>query len=209
MRYVSLFSGIEAASVAWEPLGWEPVAFAEIEPFPCALLAERFPEVPNLGDVVEIDWKEFLESHGTVDLVVGGSPCQSFSVAGRREGLAGESGLMFEYIRAVQELRPQWFVWENVPGALSSEGGGLSDSSCPKWMRSGTVWRGGYWTRSSSAYPSGASASFLSDVLETRNVPPKYSLSRKCCEGICRRARQRGKSLPPMLREALDERLSA
>lgn len=123
MRYVSLFSGIEAASVAWEPLGWEPVAFAEIEPFPCALLAERFPEVPNLGDVVEIDWKEFLESHGTVDLVVGGSPCQSFSVAGRREGLAGESGLMFEYIRCVRELRSRWFVWENVPGALSSEGG--------------------------------------------------------------------------------------
>lgn len=123
MRYVSLFSGIEAASVAWEPLEWEPVAFAEIEPFPCALLAERFPEVPNLGDVVEIDWKEFLESHGTVDLVVGGSPCQSFSVAGRREGLAGESGLMFEYIRCVRELRPRWFVWENVPGALSSEGG--------------------------------------------------------------------------------------
>ena len=56
MRYVSLFSGIEAASVAWEPLGWEPVAFAEIDPFPCAVLNERYPNVPNLGDVSEVDW---------------------------------------------------------------------------------------------------------------------------------------------------------
>lgn len=120
MRYVSLFSGIEAASVAWESLGWEPVAFSEIEPFPCELLAQRFPNVPNLGDIMNIDWSEYA---GTVDLVVGGSPCQSFSIAGNREGLAGESGLMFEYIRAVRELRPRWFVWENVPGALSSEGG--------------------------------------------------------------------------------------
>ena len=123
IRYISLFSGIEAASCAWEPLGWEPVAFSEIEPFPCAVLAERFPEVPNLGDITEIDWKEVLEKYGEVDLIVGGSPCQSFSVAGKREGLSGESRLMFEYIRAVQEVRPRWFVWENVPGALTSEGG--------------------------------------------------------------------------------------
>lgn len=119
MRYISVFSGIEAASVAWGPLGWEPVAFSEIDPFPSAVLAERFPDVPNLGDITEIDWSEI----GAVDLVVGGSPCQSFSVAGKREGLAGASGLMFEYIRCVRELRPRWFVWENVPGALSSEGG--------------------------------------------------------------------------------------
>lgn len=123
IRYISLFSGIEAASCAWEPLGWEPVAFSEIEPFPCAVLAERFPDVPNLGDITEIDWKEVLERYGNVDLIVGGSPCQSFSVAGKREGLSGESRLMFEYIRAVQEVRPRWFVWENVPGALTSEGG--------------------------------------------------------------------------------------
>lgn len=119
MRYISVFSGIEAASVAWGPLGWEPVAFSEIDPFPSAVLAERFPGVPNLGDITQIDWSQI----GAVDLVVGGSPCQSFSVAGKREGLAGASGLMFEYIRCVRELRPRWFVWENVPGALSSEGG--------------------------------------------------------------------------------------
>ena len=120
MRYLSLFSGIEAASVAWEPLGWEPAAFAEIDEFPSALLAERYPEVPNVGDVTKMNWKKY---RGKVDLVVGGSPCQSFSIAGKREGLQGESGLMFEYIRAVREVRPRWFLWENVPGALSSENG--------------------------------------------------------------------------------------
>ena len=119
MRYVSVFSGVEAATLAWHQLGWEPVAFSEIDPFPSAVLAERFPNVPNLGDITQIDWSEI----GSVDLVVGGSPCQSFSVAGKREGLAGASGLMFEYIRCVRELRPRWFVWENVPGALSSEDG--------------------------------------------------------------------------------------
>lgn len=121
-RYVSIFSGVEAATLAWEPLGWEPVAFSEIEPFPCAVLANRWPDVPNLGDITKIDWKEEID--GTIDLVVGGSPCQSFSVAGKREGLKGASGLMFEYIRCVQELRPRWFLWENVPGALTSEDGG-------------------------------------------------------------------------------------
>lgn len=123
MRYISLFSGIEAASVAWEPLGWEPVAFSEIEPYCCELLKHRFPNVPNLGDICKIDWKEVKEKYGAIDLVVGGSPCQSFSIAGKREGLRGASGLMYEYIRAVREIRPLWFVWENVPGALTVEGG--------------------------------------------------------------------------------------
>ena len=120
MRYLSLFSGIEAVSVACEDMGWEALAFAEIDPFPSAVLAERFPNVPNLGDVTKVKWKKYK---GKCDLVVGGSPCQSFSIAGKREGLQGESGLMFEYIRAVCEIRPRWFLWENVPGALSSEGG--------------------------------------------------------------------------------------
>ncbi|MBO7673644.1 MAG: DNA (cytosine-5-)-methyltransferase [Atopobiaceae bacterium] len=123
MRYISLFSGIEAATVAWEPLGWEPVAFSEIEPYCCRLLAERYPDVPNLGDITKIEWEEVKREYGTVDVVVGGSPCQSFSVAGKREGLRGQSGLMYEFIRAVQELRPRWFIWENVPGALSVERG--------------------------------------------------------------------------------------
>lgn len=120
IRYVSVFSGIEAASVAWEPLGWDPVAFCEIDEFPSAVLAEHFPHVPNLGDMTKVDWSDYA---GKADVLVGGSPCQSFSVAGRREGLAGASGLMWEYVRAARELRPKWLVWENVPGALSSARG--------------------------------------------------------------------------------------
>lgn len=120
MRYVSIFSGIEAATVAWHPLGWEPLAFSEIDPFPSTVLQHHYPDIPNLGDITKIDWSPYV---GAADIVVGGSPCQSFSVAGKREGLAGASGLMFEYIRAVRELRPRWFVWENVPGAFTSERG--------------------------------------------------------------------------------------
>ena len=120
MRYISLFSGIEAATVAWEPLGWEPVCFSEIDPFPSAVLAHRFPNVPNYGDITKIDWSEILERHGAIDLVVGGSPCQSFSIAGGRESLDGESALCFEYYRAVRDIRPRWFVWENVPGVFST-----------------------------------------------------------------------------------------
>lgn len=123
MRYLSLFSGIEAASVAWEPLGWEPVAFCEVDAFPSAVLAHRWPHVPNLGDITKVDWSDFAKGKRKPDVVVGGSPCQSFSVAGNREGLAGESGLMFEYIRAVQCIMPGCFVWENVPGAFTSENG--------------------------------------------------------------------------------------
>lgn len=120
MKYVSIFSGIEAATVAWQPLGWEPIAFSEIDPFPSTVLQHHYPNVPNLGDITKIDWSPYV---GAADIVVGGSPCQSFSVAGKREGLAGASGLMFEYIRAVRDLRPRWFVWENVPGAFTSERG--------------------------------------------------------------------------------------
>lgn len=120
MRYISLFSGVEAASVAWHDLGWEPVAFSEIEPFPCAVLAHRFPDVPNLGDIRDVDWSEVIKRYGSVELVVGGSPCQSFSIAGGRDSLDGESRLMFEYIRAVRDISPRWLLWENVPGVLST-----------------------------------------------------------------------------------------
>ena len=120
MRYISLFSGIEAATVAWEPLGWEPVVFCEIDKFPSAVLAHRFPYVPNLGDITKVDWEEVTEHYGAVDLIVGGSPCQSFSIAGGRESLDGESALCFEYWRAVRDVRPTWFLWENVPGVFST-----------------------------------------------------------------------------------------
>lgn len=121
MNYISLFSGIEAASVAWHQLSWTPLAFAEIEPFCCELLEKRFPDVPNLGDVSGVDWREY---EGSVDVVIGGSPCQAFSMAGRRLGLMDERGkLMLEFVRCVREVKPRWVIWENVPGVLSQDGG--------------------------------------------------------------------------------------
>jgi site-specific DNA-cytosine methylase len=118
LTYVSLFSGICSATVAWKPLGMEPLAFAEIEPFPAALLAHRYPGVPNLGDVSRVDWSPY---RGKADVVVGGSPCQAFSVAGLRKSLEDPRGnLTLEYVRAVHAIRPRYAVWENVPGVLST-----------------------------------------------------------------------------------------
>lgn len=119
MRYLSVCSGMEAASVAWHPLGWQPVGFSEIEPFPCAILKHRFPNTPNYGDLTK--YKEWPIEPGTVDLLVGGTPCQAFSVAGLRKGLADPRGnLSLVFLGLVQHLRPRWVLWENVPGVLSS-----------------------------------------------------------------------------------------
>ena len=121
MRFVSLCAGIEAATVAWEPLGWRPVWLSEIDPHACAVLDARHPGVPNLGDLTKLDGSEH---RGSVDVVVGGTPCQSFSVAGLRAGLDDERGLLaFEFLRLVGEIRPRWVVWENVPGVLSLDEG--------------------------------------------------------------------------------------
>ena len=123
MRYLSLFSGIEAASVAWEPLGWIPVAFAEVDKFPCAVLAHHYPAVPNLGDVTRITEQQ-IQRLGPIDLVVFGSPCQDVSVAGKREGLKGErSGLFFDAMRIVRWSGARYAVFENVPGLFSSNDG--------------------------------------------------------------------------------------
>jgi DNA (cytosine-5)-methyltransferase 1 len=121
MNYLSLCSGIEAASVAWHPLGWNPLAFSEIEKFPSQVLEHHYPHVPNLGDMTKYkEWK----LNGTVDLLVGGTPCQSFSVAGLRKGLDDPRGnLMLTYLAIAARNKPKWIVWENVPGVLSSNGG--------------------------------------------------------------------------------------
>lgn len=119
VRYLSVCSGIEAASVAWEQLGFVPVGFSEIEPFPCSVLAHRFPHVPNLGDMTQ--FKEWPIAKRSIDILVGGTPCQSFSIAGLRGGLSDDRGnLALTYCRILQKFRPQWFVWENVPGVFSS-----------------------------------------------------------------------------------------
>lgn len=121
MRYMTFCSGIEAPTVAWAAFGWHPMAFSEVDPFPCAVLAHHYPDVPNLGDMTKIDGNQY---HGTVDLAVSGTPCQDFSVAGKRAGMAGERGrLALHYLRLVDDVSPRWIVWENVPGVLSSNGG--------------------------------------------------------------------------------------
>jgi DNA (cytosine-5)-methyltransferase 1 len=122
MRYGSVCSGVEAASVAWEPLGFDPVFFSEIEPFPSAVLSHHWPSVPNHGDMTQFEGWNYEQ--GSIDILVGGTPCQSFSVAGLRGGIADSRGnLALTYCRMVDRLRPRWCVWENVPGVLSSGGG--------------------------------------------------------------------------------------
>ena len=120
MTYLSVCSGIEAVTVAWKPLGFTPVGFAEIEPFPCELLKQKYPNVKNYGDVTQYEkWNA-----GQFDILVGGTPCQSFSIAGKRGGIADERGaLMYAYLGIVETYRPRWIVWENVPGVLSSNSG--------------------------------------------------------------------------------------
>lgn len=120
MRYLSVCSGIEAASAAWEPLGWYPLAFAEVAPFPSRVLAARFPGVRNLGDLEAFrDWPALAP-----DVLVGGTPCQAFSVAGLRQGLDDPRGnLALTYLGVVDRYRPRWVVWENVPGVLHSNRG--------------------------------------------------------------------------------------
>jgi DNA (cytosine-5)-methyltransferase 1 len=119
-RYGSVCSGIEAATAAWHHMGWEAAFFSEIEKFPCAVLQHHYPDVPLHGDFTTIKENEY----GKIDLLVGGTPCQSFSVAGLRGGLDDDRGnLALEFCRLAQREQPRWIVWENVPGVLSSNGG--------------------------------------------------------------------------------------
>ncbi|MDV5434518.1 Dam family site-specific DNA-(adenine-N6)-methyltransferase [Enterobacter hormaechei] len=131
MKYGSVCSGIEAASKAWEPLGWEPAWFSEIEPFPSAVLAHHWPEVTNLGDMTKIAEAVSVGEVEAPDVLVGGTPCQAFSIAGLREGLSDDRGqLTLSYVELANAIdakrrergEPESIiVWENVPGVLSSK----------------------------------------------------------------------------------------
>lgn len=156
VRYLSLFSGVEAATQAWKPLGWKCVGVSEIEPFPCAVLAHHYPDVPNLGDVTKIT-EDDIKALGKIDLIVFGSPCQNLSVAGNRKGFDGsESSLFYEAMRIINYARKhndvRFALWENVPGAFSSNKGrdfgevvkymaGLEDVSVPAygWGKEGVA----------------------------------------------------------------------
>lgn len=176
LSYLSVCSGIEAATVAWEPLGWQPAAFAQFDPehdysrgpdFASRVLGARFPLVPNLGDITRYqEWPDLA-----VDVLVGGTPCQSFSIAGLREGLGDERGnLMLVYAAIARRYRPSWLAWENVPGVLSSDDG--RDFASLLGLLSGrrvTVPRGGW--RSAGVVEGIASAYGLAwRVLDAQHV---------------------------------------
>lgn len=162
VSYGSVCSGIEAASVAWHCLGWQPAWFAEIEKFPSAVLAYRWPDVSNLGDMTQIAAAIRAGKIEAPDVLVGGTPCQAFSVAGLRNGLADERGQLtlafVELVNAIDEKRreqgkpPVIVVWENVPGVFSSKDNafgcflaGLTGESCAlespgkRWSNAGYV----------------------------------------------------------------------
>ncbi len=121
MKFGSVCSGIEAASCAWHDLGWKAAWLSEIEPFPSAVLKHHYPDVPNFGDMTK--FKEW-DQNAAINVLVGGTPCQSFSVAGLRKGLDDPRGnLMLTYLAIANKYRPKWLVWENVPGVLSSNAG--------------------------------------------------------------------------------------
>lgn len=163
MNYGSVCSGIEAATVAWHSLGWKPEWFSEIEKFPSQVLAHHYPDVPNLGDMTKIAALIQQEVVDAPDVLVGGTPCQAFSVAGLRNSLNDDRGqLSLEFVRLANEidstrlirgLKPSIVVWENVPGVLNTSDnafgcflGALSGEGCElqpagkKWPNAGCVY---------------------------------------------------------------------
>lgn len=237
----SLFDGSGGFPLAGVMSGAVPVWASEIEPYPIAVTRLRFPQMIHLGNVTEIDGSRIPP----VDIITFGSPCQNMSIAGKRAGMKHESrgdegttrsGLFYEAVRIIREMReethgryPAFAVWENVPGAFSSnrgedfrcvleelakicETGGIqyldlrAESGNPperSWA-TGSASHGGCLTLSIGAFPSAAVESTLWQILEG-DAPEKYYLSAKACAGVLRRAERRGKALPKMLREALEE----
>ncbi len=163
LTYGTACSGIEAASVAVEPLGWRAVWYSEIEAFPCAVLAHRYPRVPNLGDMTRVGAQVRIGDEAAPDVLIAGTPCQAFSIAGTRSGLEDARGrLTLEFVKLIDDVdaarsgndEPAAIaVWENVPGVLSSQDnafgcflGALSGEDCElqppgrRWPNSGCVY---------------------------------------------------------------------
>lgn len=230
----SLFDGAGTFPFAAQQCGVKALWASEIEPFPVEVTKKRFPDMKHLGDIRNINGGDIEP----VDIITFGSPCQDLSVAGKRAGLDGDrSGLFTESVRIIKEMRcktdgeyPKIAIWENVPGAFSSnkredfrtvleelskiERGNTSIPRPPK-RGGGTLgtmqdlsWETGFQSLGESsmqnfgAYPNGVEESSLWQILED-NVPEKYYLSEKACQGILRRAERRGKELPVLLRVAL------
>lgn len=150
MRYLTVCSGVDAVSLAWEPLGFTPVAFSEIEDFPKAVLKHHWPDVPDLGDLTKIDGRAWK---GKVDILWGSTPCQAFSFAGLRAGTTDPRGaLSLAFCKLADDIDPEFVCWENVKGVFSDRGnafghllGALAGESQPlvppggKWSHAGYV----------------------------------------------------------------------
>lgn len=241
MKLMSLFDGSGGFPLAASLCGIEPVYAAEVEPYPIAVTKNRFPKMKHLGDVSKVKGGEIEP----VDIITFGSPCQDMSIAGKRAGLkhadmgddeTTRSGLFLEAIRIIKEMReatngvyPRYAIWENVPGAFSSNRGEDFRTVLEEFIRvkekdavmpdvpkagwpyadcySGNGWgalRTEFLMHNTGEYPSVAVESTLSQILED-NVPEKYYLSQKACEGILRRAERMGKKLPDVLKTALEQ----
>lgn len=241
MKLMSLFDGSGGFPLAASLCGIEPVYAAEVEPYPIAVTKNRFPKMKHLGDVSKVKGGEIEP----VDIITFGSPCQDMSIAGKRAGLkhadmgddeTTRSGLFLEAIRIIKEMReatngvyPRYAIWENVPGAFSSNRGEDFRTVLEEFIRvkeketplcltfrkqagltqTVTVATDGalrteFLMHNTGEYPSVAVESTLSQILED-NVPEKYYLSQKACEGILRRAERMGKKLPDVLKTALEQ----
>lgn len=236
----SLFSGSGGFELAGSIFGINPIWSSEIEPFPIRVTEKNFPETIQLGDITKIRGWAIPKVH----IITGGSPCQDMSIAGRREGLDGDRSSLFrEQIRIVKEMRDddklsgrtgkdvrcRWMVWENVPGAFTSnerrdfqavlteivriaepeapdvpmpdKGGGQSQDASWEWKEAGQS-HTDFSMLNTGAFPKDAVESTLSQILEAQ-AHPKYYLSEKACLGILRRAEKRGKELPDILKQTL------
>ncbi len=238
----SLFDGSGGFPLAASMCGIEPVWASEVEPYPIAVTRSRFPNMVHLGDISKINGAEIEP----VDVITFGSPCQDLSVAGKRAGLKHEangdeettrSGLFMEAVRIIKEMRgatggkyPSFALWENVPGAFSSNKGEdfrvvleelikIVEPSCtvppmPKggWPYAdcylGTGWSVAYRLFDAQYWRVPQRRRRIHLVADFRGErAEKYYLSAKACEGILRRAERRGKELPPMLKEALEQQI--
>ena len=237
MRLGSLFDGSGTAPLAAAICGIDPVWASEIEPFPIRVTSKRFPAMKHLGSITEINGADVVP----VDIICGGSPCQDLSVAGKQAGLheGKRSHLFFEMTRIISEMRgatngkyPRYVVWENVPGAFSSNSGrdflavlqafaeiadpavhvpepetrgaDLLGRTLAKWSATDGASHGVPSMHNTGEYPSVVVESTLSQIL-VPNAPEKYYLSARACQGILNRAARRGKKLPTLLEEALRE----
>ena len=225
----SLFDGSGGFPLGGLLCGITPVWSSEIEPFAVRVTSKRLPKVKHCGDVSTLSGAELPP----VDIITFGSPCQDMSIAGKRAGLDGSrSNLFYEAIRIIKEMRdktngkyPRFIVWENVPGAFSSNGGedfkAVLESVCSVKeelifldMRNGRMpeksWQtitqshGEFSMLNTGESPSEENASTLSQILEA-GVPEKYYLSQRACLGILKRAASRGKELPKILKTALEK----